>query len=41
MQDNEGRILQRELRQILNFSETKMSLIISEMEVLGLIKDVS
>ncbi|MEK6981956.1 MAG: hypothetical protein AABX38_03415 [Candidatus Micrarchaeota archaeon] len=40
MQDNEGRILQRELRQILNFSETKMSLIISEMEVLGLIKRI-
>jgi uncharacterized membrane protein len=35
---NEGRIRQKELRELLNFSDSKMSLVISELEHYGVIK---
>lgn len=38
LQEQEGRMYQKELRQILNFSETKMSLLLTELETQGLIK---
>lgn len=38
--ENEGRITQKELRQILGFSETKMSFIITELEALGCLKRI-
>jgi len=37
---NEGRMVQKELREIMNFSETKMSLMISELEACGKIKRI-
>lgn len=40
IEENEGRIEQKELRKILKFSETKMSLVVSELEVTGLIKRI-
>ncbi len=40
IKENEGRMVQKELREILNFSETKMSLIVTELEALGLIKRI-
>lgn len=40
LNENEGRMVQKELREILNFSETKMSLIITELEVSGHIKKI-
>ncbi|MFH1222612.1 MAG: hypothetical protein V1492_06030 [Candidatus Micrarchaeota archaeon] len=40
IETNEGRMLQRELRDILKFSETKMSLLLSELEVGGLVKRI-
>lgn len=38
IKENEGRIEQKQLREILNFSESKMSLIVAELEVLGYVK---
>ncbi len=38
LRENEGRIKQKELRAILNFSESKMSLILTELEAGGRIK---
>lgn len=38
--ENEGRMIQKELRRIMNFSETKMSLVISELEACGLVKRI-
>ncbi|MFH1785133.1 MAG: hypothetical protein ABH842_01775 [Candidatus Micrarchaeota archaeon] len=38
--ENEGRMVQKELREILKFSETKMSIIITELEVSGYIKKI-
>lgn len=40
LKENEGRMIQKELREILNFSETKMSLVITELEVLGIVKRI-
>lgn len=40
LKENEGRMIQKEIREILNFSESKMSLIITELEVGGLIKRI-
>ncbi|MGV8176500.1 MAG: helix-turn-helix transcriptional regulator [Candidatus Bilamarchaeaceae archaeon] len=40
IQENEGRMVQKEIREILNFSETKMSLIVAELEASGLIKRI-
>ena len=40
LRENEGRMVQRDIRKILNFSETKMSLIIAELEACGLIKRI-
>lgn len=40
LKENEGRIIQREVREIVNFSESKMSLIISELELAGHIKKI-
>lgn len=40
LKENEGRMIQKEIRDILNFSETKMSLIISELEIAGYIKKI-
>ncbi|VVC02529.1 Uncharacterised protein [Candidatus Bilamarchaeum dharawalense] len=40
LRENEGRMIQKELREILGFSETKMSLIITELEVSGCIKKI-
>ena len=38
LQSNEGHMYQRELRQILNWSEAKMSVAITELEVSGIVK---
>lgn len=40
LESNEGRMLQRELRQQLRFSETKMSLLLDELEVNKIIKRI-
>ena len=40
LEEREGRMMQRELREILNFSETKMSLIMAELETTGHIKRI-
>lgn len=40
IQNNEGRIVQKELREIMNFSETKMSLVVAELEACGKIKRI-
>lgn len=40
LESNEGRMLQRELRQQLKFSETKMSLLLDELEVNKIIKRI-
>ncbi|HIH23277.1 TPA: hypothetical protein HA238_06115 [Candidatus Micrarchaeota archaeon] len=40
LSENEGRMIQKELRNIMNFSETKMSLVISELEACGLVKRI-
>lgn len=37
---HEGRAVQKEIREILNYSEPKMSLIIGELEALGFIKRI-
>ncbi len=37
---NEGRMIQKELREIMNFSETKMSLVVAELEAGGRIKRI-
>ncbi len=38
LKENEGRMYQKELREILNWSEAKMSITITELEVAGLLK---
>jgi uncharacterized membrane protein len=38
IESNEGRMTQKELKEILNYSDSKMSLIIAELEHFGLIK---
>jgi len=40
LEANEGRVLQRELRQQLKFSETKMSLLLDELEIKRIIKRI-
>ncbi len=40
LKENEGRMIQKELRNIFNFSETKMSLVITKLESLGLVKRI-
>ena len=40
LKENEGRMIQKEIREILNFSETKMSLIVAELEAMGIIKRI-
>lgn len=40
LEENEGRMIQKEIREILNFSETKMSLLVAELETLGRIKRI-
>ncbi|MCK4319866.1 hypothetical protein KAW38_04830 [Candidatus Micrarchaeota archaeon] len=38
--ENEGRITQKEIREILNWSDSKLSLVVSELEQLELIKRI-
>lgn len=38
LKENEGRMYQKELREILNWSEAKMSITITELETAGLVK---
>lgn len=40
LKEQEGRMYQRELREILKYSETKMSLLITELETQGYIKRI-
>lgn len=40
LKENDGRMVQKELREITGFSETKMSLIVTELEVSGYIKKI-
>ncbi|MBI2079174.1 hypothetical protein HYT84_00285 [Candidatus Micrarchaeota archaeon] len=40
LKENKGIMIQKELREILNFSESKMSLIITELEMDGLVKRI-
>jgi len=40
VKENEGRIEQKELREILNWSESKTSLVVSELEALGYVKRI-
>jgi len=40
LKENDGRMRQKDVREILNFSESKMSLIITELEVSGYIKRI-
>jgi|GEM_PF-1897008 uncharacterized membrane protein len=40
MKENEGRMVQKELREIMNFSETKMSLVVAELEACSMIKRI-
>jgi uncharacterized membrane protein len=40
LKENEGRMVQKEIRNILNFSETKMSLVTTELEVSGFIRRI-
>lgn len=40
LRENDGRMVQKELRNIADFSETKMSLIVTELEVSGYIKKI-
>ncbi|MBN2478319.1 hypothetical protein JXB01_03455 [Candidatus Micrarchaeota archaeon] len=40
LKEQEGRMLQKELREVLNFSEPKMSIIMTELEALGRIKRI-
>lgn len=40
IQKNEGRMVQKEIREILKWSETKMSLVVAELEVSGHIKRI-
>jgi len=40
LSENEGRMVQKEIREILNFSETKMSLVVTELEACGIVKRI-
>ena len=40
LKENEGRMNQKEIRDILNFSETKMSLVVAELESMNKIKKI-
>ncbi len=40
LRENEGRMYQKELREILNWSEAKMSVTITELEIAGVLKRI-